>query len=63
MADYRVYFLDTDSQHIISARDIEAPDDAAAVSIVEHMCGLSPLELWREGTKIRRWDVSSNSAP
>ena len=57
MAEYRVYFLDGMSRHIISAREIVAPDDDAAVSMVEHMRGLSPIELWRERTRIQRWEL------
>jgi hypothetical protein len=61
MADYRVYFLDDFNQHIVGARQIEAPDDAAAVSMAERMRGLSPLELWCDERKIRQWDACSRT--
>ena len=57
MAEYRVYFLDGHSRHIISARAIMAPDDDTAVAMAEHMRGVSPIELWREQTKICNWEL------
>ena len=57
MTEYRVYFLDGHGRHIISARAIMAPDDETAVSMAEHMRGVSPIELWREQTRIQQWEL------
>lgn len=55
MAYYRLYFLDGGNRHIRTFRAFEAPDDGAAVALVERWRGVHPMELWCGGRKVMHW--------
>lgn len=54
MLYYRLYFMHPDSGHIERFVELEAPDDASALSLASEHVGENPLELWNEHRKVRR---------
>jgi hypothetical protein len=56
MRYYRLYFMDTSSGHIEHFREFEAADDDAATSVAEGWHEGGPMELWKRGRKLKRWD-------
>lgn len=57
MGGYRLYFMDRFSGHIDHRRDFIADSDAQAVGIAHGWFGGNPMELWRRGTKLKRWEA------
>ena len=55
MAYYRLLFLDRDNG-VVHAFDFHSRNDSEAIHIAEHKRGLSAMELWDRGRKIKRWD-------
>ena len=62
MPEYRLYFLDRFTGHIEGAENFHASDDPAAVHRVQQHPRTQPLELWREGKKVARFDVPPDTA-
>jgi len=48
--DYRLYWLDRFTEHIVSAKDLVAPDDAHALAQAQEYCDTHSVELW-QGTR------------
>jgi hypothetical protein len=57
MQGYRLYFLSAANGHITSFEPVEAESDAKAVEIAGRKIGYQPMELWKEGRKLRRFDA------
>lgn len=55
MAYYRLLFLDRENG-VVDACDLHSRNDMEAIRIAEGKRGLSAMELWDEGRKIKRWD-------
>ena len=56
MAHYLIYKLDRFSGHIDRIDELAACDDVSAICTVQDRAGDAPLELWRDGRKVRRFD-------
>lgn len=56
MQSYRLYFMDRKSGHISQFETIEAAADADAIKVAEAKTGYQPMELWRNGIKLRHFD-------
>lgn len=56
MEGYRLYFMDRFSGHIDHRRDYVAESEAAAIQTAEGWYEGSPMELWKGGRKLRRWE-------
>jgi hypothetical protein len=52
---YRLLFLDPDNG-IVHVHEFHSRNDMEAVHIAEGKRGLSAMELWERGRKIRRWE-------
>ena len=59
MSYYRLYHLDPATSSIIRFDEFEASDDGAAEALAETKLRSSPMELWQERRKVRRFDQSS----
>ena len=57
MDGYRLYFMDRFSGHIDHRRDFLASGDDHAVEIAQTWYAGNPMELWREGRKLKRWEA------
>jgi hypothetical protein len=55
MAYYRLLFLDRGND-VVHASDFHSRNDMEAIHIAEGKRGLSAMELWDGGRKIKRWD-------
>ena len=55
MAYYRWLFLDLRND-VVHAYDFRARNDMEAMHIAEAKRGLSAMELWDGGRRIKRWD-------
>ena len=55
MAYYRLLFLDR-GNGVVHAIDFNSRNDCEALHIAEGKRGLSAMELWDGGRKIKRWD-------
>ena len=58
---YRVYTVGDDG-HFIRVDEIEAADDAAALSQATHLQNGLPLEVWNAGRIVKRLDQRFSSA-
>lgn len=56
MLSYRLYFMDGSSAHILSARDLEAASDDAAIKVANECRTGGPMELWCRHRKVMRWE-------
>jgi len=56
LPEYRLYVLNSHSGHIDRAETFVAGDDIEAISQIQARAGREPLELWRDGRKVRRFD-------
>ncbi|MDB5690544.1 MAG: hypothetical protein JWL91_2420 [Sphingomonas bacterium] len=63
MQSYRLYFLSAANGHILNFEVIEAAADAEAVDLASRKVGLQPMELWKEGRKLRRFAATVRPAP
>ena len=57
MDGYRLYFMDRFSGHIDHRRDFHADSEPAAIAIADGWYDGNPMELWRNGRKLRRWEA------
>lgn len=58
MPDYRLYVLNPRSGHIDGVEEFHSADDVEAITLIQHReGGPAPLELWRGGQKIKRFDA------
>jgi len=55
VAYYRLLFLDRENG-VVHAWDFHSRNDMEAIHIAEGKRGLSAMELWAQGRKIKRWD-------
>ena len=55
MAYYRLLFLDRDNG-VVHVLDFHSRNDMEAIHIAEGKRGLSAMELWDGGRRIKRWD-------
>ncbi len=55
MASYQLYST-TLSGERVSSRNLEAESDESAAKLAEAIRGLSAMELWCGGRRIKRWD-------
>jgi hypothetical protein len=62
MSWYRLYVRDRDG-HFSAVREIEADDDAQAISRADRMSQGLSCELWHDETLIRRWDEEEAGDP
>lgn len=62
MAHYRLYFMNADTCHIDRGEDLEAIDDADAVTAARTRIGRQPIELWRGGHKVHRIEKLSTES-
>ena len=58
--DYKLYGLDR-SGHIVSGKDVIAPDDRAALQEAEKACEKHAVEVWQGARRVAR--VEKGSAP
>ena len=56
--DYKLYCLDR-SGHIVSARDVAARDDLAALQEAEKNCEKHAVEVWQGGRRVARVKISN----
>jgi hypothetical protein len=56
MTYYRLYFFGGGNGPIASVCELETSDDTAAILAAERLRGLSAMELWCRGRKVRRWE-------
>lgn len=56
MPAYRLYLLNPHSGHIDDFEDFHSGDDVEAVLLVQNRERTAPMELWRDGTKVVRFD-------
>ena len=56
MAYYQLYTLDRISGHIERIDELAAGDDVSAICMVQDQVCDAPMELWRDGRKVRRFD-------
>ena len=61
MQNYRLYFLNSFSGHIDAVEDMASTDDASAVRLTSERAGQVPIELWRDGRKVARFDAALES--
>jgi hypothetical protein len=59
MLDYRLYFLDSATRHIIRSFEFEASDDEQAARIAEAWREGRALELWNGARKLRTWEADA----
>ena len=52
---YRLLFLDADNC-VVLAHDFHSRNDKEAIHIAEGKRGLSAMELWDGGRKVKRWE-------
>jgi hypothetical protein len=57
MAGYRLFFMDRFSGHIDNRREFIADSDAEALTIAQRWHDGGPMELWRGGLKLQRWEA------
>jgi hypothetical protein len=62
MAWYRVFLRDREG-HFSGVRELEADDDAQAISRVGRMCRGLSCELWHDETLLCRWDGEKTDDP
>ena len=55
---YRLYFMDRFSGHIDHRRDFLADGEPAAIAIARAWYDGNPMELWRAGRKLKRWEAA-----
>lgn len=55
--DYRLYLVGANG-HFTQAIAIDAPDDEAAIVIADEYANGSPMELWKQGRKVRMFAAS-----
>ena len=63
MQSYRLYFMDKRTGHISRFEVVEAATDVAAVEQAERQVGSQPMELWRSGVKVRRFEPAFADYP
>ena len=56
MTYYRLYFFCGGNGPIANVRELEISDDTAAILAAERLRGMSAMELWCRGRKVRRWE-------
>ena len=56
MADYKLYFLDSNS-HIRRRLDLECESDEHAVEVVSEHVPYGGVELWQAGRLVKRFEV------
>ena len=63
MPTYRLYFIDLWSGRIARVADVDARDDEEAIRLAGAQEGSEPIELWRAGRKICRFEARSVPVP
>ena len=56
MVHYRLYQLHGPRNEVESFHEFDADDDGAAVTVVQGLRRLNPMELWQGHRKVRRWE-------
>ena len=59
MGQYRLYFMDGFSGHIIRFRELHALTDDAAISLATQSSTTAPMELWCGHRKVMRWEADT----
>jgi hypothetical protein len=63
MLHYRLYFLNGFSGHIDTVEDLVSADDLGAVGLASKRAGEVPIELWRDGRKLARFEAGPRLYP
>lgn len=63
MPDYRLYLLNLHSGHIDGVETFYSADDSEAIGMTTQRDRDVPMELWRGGQKVTRFDACAERPP